>query len=140
MLNPSSDQPDFNGVICFGGEDWWYHNRGHYDMQIMRQMCTRMPVLYVNSIGMRTPSPGEGRMFVSRVRRKLRSMRRGLVHVSDGLSVYSPLLVPSKLGIALGGRRVGRYRHGALGGRPAPRTRLRAQGPAPHGVRSGAAL
>ena len=108
MLNPSSDQPDFNGVICFGGEDWWYHNRGHYDMQIMRQMCTRMPVLYVNSIGMRTPSPGEGRMFVSRVRRKLRSMRRGLVHVSDGLSVYSPLLVPSKLGIALGGRRVGR--------------------------------
>ena len=97
-----------DGVICMGGSDWWYHNRGHYDMQIMRQMCTRMPVLYVNSIGMRTPSPGEGRMFVSRVRRKLRSMRRGLVHVSDGLSVYSPLLVPSKLGIALGGRRVGR--------------------------------
>src|SRR4051812_19988359 len=25
----------FDGVICFGGGDWWYHNRGHYDMQMM---------------------------------------------------------------------------------------------------------
>jgi hypothetical protein len=74
----------------------------------MRQMSTRMPVLYVNSIGMRTPSPGEGRMFFSRVRRKLRSMRRGLVRVGDNLWVYSPLIVPSKLGIALGGPLVSR--------------------------------
>ncbi len=108
MLNRSYDHLDFDGVICFGGEDWWYHNRGHYDMQIMRQMRTRMPVLYVNSIGMRTPSPAEGRMFVSRVRRKLRSMRRGLVRVGDNLWVYSPPIVPSKLGIALGGRLVSR--------------------------------
>ena len=77
-------------------------------MQIMRQMSTRMPVLYVNSIGMRTPSPGEGRMFFSRVRRKMRSMRRGLVRVGDNLWVYSPLIVPSKLGIALGGPLVSR--------------------------------
>jgi len=108
MLNRSSNQYDFDGVICFGGEDWWYHNRGHYDMQIMRQMSTRMPVLYVNSIGMRTPSPGEGRMFFSRVRRKMRSMRRGLVSVGDNLWVYSPFIVPSKLGIALGGPLVSR--------------------------------
>ena len=108
MLNRSHDHLDFDGIICFGGEDWWYHNRGHYDMQIMRQMSTRMPVLYVNSIGMRMPSPGEGRMFVSRIHRKLRSIRRGLVRVGDNLWVYSPPIIPSKLGIALGGRLVGR--------------------------------
>jgi glycosyltransferase involved in cell wall biosynthesis len=104
MLSTKSHGREFDGVICFGGEDWWYHNRGHYDMQMMRQLSSRMPVLYVNSIGMRTPSPGEGRIFFSRVRRKLRSMRRGLVPVGNGLSVFSPILLPSKAGIALGGR------------------------------------
>src|SRR5690606_29139771 len=32
----------FDGVICFGGEDWWYHNRGHFDMQIMRELSKRV--------------------------------------------------------------------------------------------------
>ena len=32
-----SDVTDFESVICFGGEDWWYHNRGHIDMQLMRR-------------------------------------------------------------------------------------------------------
>jgi glycosyltransferase involved in cell wall biosynthesis len=103
MQTHSGATRHFDGVICFGGEDWWYHNRGHYDMQIMRQLSRRLPVLYVNSIGMRTPSPGEGRMFLSRVRRKLRSVRRGLVRVSDGFCVISPILIPSRAGIALGG-------------------------------------
>jgi glycosyltransferase involved in cell wall biosynthesis len=92
----------FDGVICFGGEDWWYHNRGHYDMQMMRRFSAHMPVLYVNSIGMRVPSPTEGRMFLNRVRRKLRSIRRGLVEVSDDFAVYSPLTAPGRLGMALG--------------------------------------
>ena len=48
-----------DGVICFGGEDWWYHNRGHFDMQMMRELSRRVPVLYVNSIGMRVPKVGE---------------------------------------------------------------------------------
>ena len=29
----------FDGVICFGGVDWWYHNRGHYDIQMMRRFA-----------------------------------------------------------------------------------------------------
>ncbi|MHC4416228.1 MAG: glycosyltransferase [Planctomycetota bacterium] len=97
------DRPvrQFDGIVCFGGEDWWYHNRGHYDMQMMRQLATWMPVLYVNSLGMRTPNPGEGRMFFTRVGRKLQSIRRGLVRVSDGLAVFSPLLLPSRFGIVL---------------------------------------
>ncbi|MEO0662179.1 MAG: hypothetical protein AAFZ87_11625 [Planctomycetota bacterium] len=50
----------YDGVVCFGGEDWWYHNRAHYDMQMMRELSADLPVLYVNSIGMRVPTPGEG--------------------------------------------------------------------------------
>ena len=30
-----------DGIICFGGEDWWYHNRGHYDIQMMRELSAR---------------------------------------------------------------------------------------------------
>ena len=98
MNESSSDNAStryFDGVICFGGEDWWYHNRGHFDMRIMRELRSRMPVLYVNSIGMRTPRMSEGRMFFKRVSRKLKSLRRGLVHVDRNFSVVSPFVAPS---------------------------------------------
>lgn len=94
------------GVVCFGGEDYWYHNRGHYDMQMMREASSgphAVPVLYVNSIGMRTPRLGEGRMFLTRLRRKFRSLRRGLVHVRPDFSVFSPVVAPGRLGRALTG-------------------------------------
>jgi glycosyltransferase involved in cell wall biosynthesis len=90
--NPNSEE--FDGVICFGGVDWWYHNRGHYDLQMMREFSTRVPVLYVNSIGMRPPKVGEGAMFFKRVLRKLKSLRRGLVKVRPGFTVYSPATLP----------------------------------------------
>ncbi len=88
----------YDGVICFGGEDWWYHNRGHYDMQMMRECSAGLPVLYINSIGMRVPSAREGRMFVHRVRRKLKSLRRGMVRVRDRFAVFSPFVAPAGLG------------------------------------------
>lgn len=91
----------FDGVICFGGEDWWYHNRGHYDMQMMRELSKVVPVLYVNSIGMRVPSVGEGSMFVKRVLRKLKSLKRGLVKVRQGFWVASPLVAPAGMGAGL---------------------------------------
>ncbi len=92
---------EFDGVICFGGEDWWYHNRGHYDMQMMRELSAHVPVLYVNSIGMRVPKLGEGGMFFKRVLRKLKSFRRGYVPVRENFSVVSPFSIPGKLGRAL---------------------------------------
>ena len=102
----------FDGVICLGGEDWWYHNRGHYDMQMMRELSRDMPVLFVNSVGMRVPTPREGRMFLTRVRRKLRSFRRGMVRVRENFSVTSPPAVPGRIGGALttpiAARRIGR--------------------------------
>lgn len=87
-----------DGVICVGGEDWWYHNRGHYDMQMMREFSRICPVLYINSIGMRVPSISEGSMFFSRVSRKLKSLRRGLVPVRENFSVLSVLAAPGKVG------------------------------------------
>lgn len=81
-----------------GGVDWWYHNRGHYDLQMMREFSRDMPVLYVNSIGMRVPSAREGRMFFSRVARKLKSVRRGLVPIRENFMVLSVLAAPGVLG------------------------------------------
>lgn len=89
-----SAAPAFDGVICIGGVDWWYHNRGHYDIQMMREFSARVPVLYVNSIGMRAPRAAEGRVFFKRIARKLRSLRRGLVRVRENFAVYSPLALP----------------------------------------------
>ncbi|MEZ6018302.1 MAG: glycosyltransferase [Planctomycetota bacterium] len=91
----------FDGVVCFGGEDWWYHNRAHFDMQMMRELSRIVPVLYVNSIGMRMPTPGEGAMFVRRVTRKLKSLSRGLVKVRPGFAVASPFVVPGRRGMAV---------------------------------------
>jgi len=83
-----------HGVLCFGGEDWWYHNRGHCDMQFMRQFSKYGRVIYVNSIVMRKPNIGEGRMFWRRLQRKSRSIMRGLVRVGERFWVYSPLTAP----------------------------------------------
>ncbi len=91
----------FDGIVCFGGLDWWYHNRGHYDLQMMRELSALVPVLYVNSIAMRLPRVREGRMFMKRVRRKLQSIRRGLVHVRPGFAVFSPFAVPGPVGTVL---------------------------------------
>jgi protein involved in polysaccharide export with SLBB domain/glycosyltransferase involved in cell wall biosynthesis len=87
----------FDGVVCFGGVDWWYHNRGHYDLRIMQEISSEMPVLYVNSIGVRMPSPRKegGKVFWSRVQRKLKSLRNGLRKASPGFWVYSPLFLPT---------------------------------------------
>jgi len=103
-LSPAHDGPPIrmvDGVICLGGEDWWYHNRGHFDMQMMRELSSDLPVLYVNSIGMRVPSLGEGRMFLTRVSRKLKSFRRGFKRIRENFGVVSPVAIPGKIGSTL---------------------------------------
>lgn len=81
-------------VLCFGGEDWWYHNRGHVDMQLMRHMAARGRVLYVNSVVMRKFNVGEGAMFLTRLVRKAKSIVRGVVRVDENFFVYSPVTLP----------------------------------------------
>jgi glycosyltransferase involved in cell wall biosynthesis len=96
-----------DGVICFGGADWWYHNRAHYDLQMMRELSRIVPVLYVNSIGVRIPKPTEGVMFAKRVIRKLKSFRRGVVNVRENFTVMSPVVIPGRVGMALSKRILG---------------------------------
>ena len=85
-----------NGVtfICFGGEDWWYHNRGHIDFQLMRRFAAKQTVLYVNSIVMQKPRIGKGGDFFKKLSRKAKSIFKGLRHVEKGFWVYSPFTLP----------------------------------------------
>lgn len=103
MLDRNAVARSFDGVICIGGEDWWYHNRGHFDFQIMRRLAERWPVLFVNSLGVRMPSPVEGTQFLARIGRKVRSLGRGLVRVENGFHVFSPLSIPGERGRRLTG-------------------------------------
>lgn len=95
--------PPFDGIICIGGEDWWYHNRGHFDFQIMRRLARKMPVLFVNSLAVRMPSSSDRRAFAGKVGRKLRSLARGLVRVENGFWVFSPVSVPGPSGQKISG-------------------------------------
>jgi len=84
-----------SGILCFGDSDWWYHNRGHMDMQLMKRYAGFTRVLYVNSVMVRKFNIGEGGMFVRRVRRKLRSIMRGIKPSGIGnMAIYSPFSMP----------------------------------------------
>jgi len=83
-----------DGVVCFAGVDWWYHNRGHSECQIMQRLARRVPVLWVNSLGMRAPRPGKSDLVLRRYARKLKSTLKGLRKDPSGMWVLSPLFVP----------------------------------------------
>lgn len=85
---------DFDSILCIGTVDWWYHNRGHFDLQILKYLQKKVPVLYINSIGMRLPKPGKGN-FIGKLKRKFKSFCRGLKKVDENFWVYSPINIPS---------------------------------------------
>jgi len=85
---------EFDGVVCFGGEDWWYHNRGHIDMQLMRRFAKTWTTLYINSIVMQKPKVTEGRKFVQKLVRKSKSIFKGAKLGDGGFWVYSPFSLP----------------------------------------------
>ncbi|MGH3694122.1 MAG: glycosyltransferase [Pseudonocardiaceae bacterium] len=83
--------------ICFAAQDWWYHNRAHSDFQLMTRLARTRPVLLVNSIGLRMPTPGRSTMVTRKLIRKVRSMaklvRRPLPGV-PGFVVMTPFVIP----------------------------------------------
>ena len=93
----AEDNKDMS-VICFGGEDWWYKNRGHIDMQLMRRFARIGTTLYVNSIVMQKPTlkrnVGGGKSFTQKLLRKAKSIFRGLRESGAGFWVYSPFSLP----------------------------------------------
>lgn len=88
------NQSDEMDVLCFGGEDWWYHNRGHTDMQLIRRFAKKGTVLYVNSIVMQKLNLGHSKKFVQRLVRKAKSIFTGLKKTDEGFWVYSPFSLP----------------------------------------------
>jgi glycosyltransferase involved in cell wall biosynthesis len=80
--------------LCFGGEDWWYHNRAHTDMQLMRRFARTGTSLYVNSIMMRKHEIIGGTRFIEKLTRKLKSILKGLKESGAGFWVYSPFTLP----------------------------------------------
>lgn len=85
---------DFD-IICFGDSDWWYHNRGHMDIQLMKRYAKTGSVLYINSIVVRKFNVLEGGMFIRRVKRKLHSIMQGIKPSGvKNMMVYSPFSMP----------------------------------------------
>src|SRR5215475_4705268 len=80
-------------IICFAGEDWWYHHP-HSKNHIMRRFARAgNKVVFVNSISMGLPSLGSRDLF-SKLKRKLSSYRRAVRIADDGVIVVSPLSIP----------------------------------------------
>ena len=81
-------------TIFFGGEDYWYHNRGHVDIQLIRRMAKLGPALYVNSIVMQKPRLFSDKRFFMKLKRKAKSIFTGLKESGEGFWVYSPFSLP----------------------------------------------
>ena len=83
-----------DSIVCFGGEDWWYHNRGHIDMQLMRRFARIDTTVYINSIVMTKPNVIQGIKFIQKLTRKAKSILTGLKKSDAGFWVYSPFSLP----------------------------------------------
>jgi len=80
-------------IICFAGEDWWYHHQ-HSKNHIMKRLARAgNRVVFVNSISMGLPSL-KNRDLLSKIKRKLRSYARPVRITEEGIIVVSPPVLP----------------------------------------------
>lgn len=80
-------------IICFGGEDWWYHHQ-HSKNHIMRRLARAgNRVIFVNSISMGLPSLASPDL-ASKIKRKLRSYAKPVRVTEEGIIVVSPPVLP----------------------------------------------
>lgn len=79
-------------IICFAGEDWWYHHP-HSKNHILKRLAQQNKVLFVNSISMGLPSTSHPDFFL-KIRRKLKSYLRWLRKAPEGLWVMTPVNFP----------------------------------------------
>ena len=95
LLREREDIGPCDGVLWFGNVDWWYHNRGHASVRMAVKLARRVPTVWVNSIGMRMPVPGQTEIAWKRYVRKLKSLTKGLKRdEATGLWIYSPVFIP----------------------------------------------
>jgi len=80
-------------IICFGGEDWWYHHP-HSKNHLMRRFArVGNRVIFVNSISMGLAPVKSGELW-PRVKRKLKSYAKLARTTEEGITVVSPAVVP----------------------------------------------
>jgi glycosyltransferase involved in cell wall biosynthesis len=80
-------------IICFGGEDWWYHHP-HSKAHLMRKFASAgNKVIFVNSISMGLPGLFH-KDLLPRITRKLRSYAKLARETLEGITVVSPASLP----------------------------------------------
>jgi glycosyltransferase involved in cell wall biosynthesis len=80
-------------IICFGGEDWWYHHP-HSKNHLMRRFARAgNKVIFVNSISMGLASV-KSKDLVPRITRKLKSYAKLARTTEEGITVVSPAVIP----------------------------------------------
>src|SRR5580765_8907473 len=80
-------------IICFGGEDWWYHHP-HSKSHLMRKFARAgNKVIFVNSISMGLPGLAH-KDLLPRIRRKLGSYSKLARRTEEGITVVSPASLP----------------------------------------------
>jgi glycosyltransferase involved in cell wall biosynthesis len=80
-------------IICFGGEDWWYHHP-HSKGHLMRRFARAgNKVIFVNSISMGLASV-KSKDLVPRIARKLKSYAKLARTTEEGITVVSPAIIP----------------------------------------------
>jgi glycosyltransferase involved in cell wall biosynthesis len=82
-----------HSIICFAGEDWWYHHP-HSKYHLMRRFAKAgNRVIFVNSISMGLPAL-RNKDLLPRVARKVRSYARLARPTPEGVTVVSPPVIP----------------------------------------------
>lgn len=79
-------------IICFAGEDWWYHHP-HSKNHILTRFARNNRVLFINSLTMGLPAISNPDFFL-KIRRKLKSYLRWLKKAPEGLYVMTPISLP----------------------------------------------
>jgi glycosyltransferase involved in cell wall biosynthesis len=80
-------------IICFGGEDWWYHHP-HSKNHLMRRFARAgNKVIFVNSISMGL-APMKSKELAPRITRKLKSYAKLARTTDEGITVVSPAILP----------------------------------------------
>jgi glycosyltransferase involved in cell wall biosynthesis len=80
-------------IICFGGEDWWYHHP-HSKAHLMRKFASAgNKIIFVNSISMGLPGLAH-KDLLPRIKRKLGSYSKLARQTAEGITVVSPASLP----------------------------------------------
>jgi glycosyltransferase involved in cell wall biosynthesis len=93
VLPSSTGMLHGKSIICFGGEDWWYHHP-HSKAHLMRKFASAgNKVIFVNSISMGLPALAH-KDLLPRIKRKLGSYSKLARQTEEGITVVSPASLP----------------------------------------------